>query len=128
MTRLSASLLTALVALTSAPGLAVAAEPEKITVAYFEEWPTANQVAQAEKWYDEALGVPSQPQVDILALDDALRTLKRLDERQHQIVEFRFFGGLTVPETAELLGISPATVKREWTVAKAWLLHQVQRV
>ena len=58
MTRLSAALLTALVALTSAPGLAVAAEPEKITVAYFEEWPTANQVAQAEKWYDEALGVP----------------------------------------------------------------------
>ena len=57
MTRLSVALLTAAVALVSAPGLSVAAEPDKVTVAYFQEWPTANQVAQAGKWYDEEMGV-----------------------------------------------------------------------
>jgi RNA polymerase sigma-70 factor (ECF subfamily) len=60
-------------------------------------------------------------QIDVTAVDDALRELEILDPRQAQIVELRFFGGLTVEEIARLLEISPATVKREWAVAKLWL-------
>lgn len=59
--------------------------------------------------------------LDVLALDTALRDLERLDPDQGRIVELRFFGGLTVDETAAVLGISPASVKREWAVAKGWL-------
>jgi RNA polymerase sigma factor (TIGR02999 family) len=64
--------------------------------------------------------------VDILALDQALERLTKLDERQARIVELRYFGGLGVEETAEVLSISPATVKREWTMAKAWLFNQLK--
>jgi len=63
--------------------------------------------------------------IDVAALDQALQALEALDERQARIVELRFFGGLTVEETAELLEISPATVKREWTVAKIWLRREL---
>ena len=63
--------------------------------------------------------------IDVAALDQALRALEALDERQARIVELRFFGGLTVEETAELLEISPATVKREWTLAKIWLRREL---
>ncbi len=59
--------------------------------------------------------------IDVRALDEALRELETLDQRQAQIVELRFFAGLTIPEIAGVLAISPATVKREWTVAKIWL-------
>ncbi len=59
--------------------------------------------------------------IDILALDEALNELARLDPRKARIVELRFFGGLSVEETAAVLGISPATVKRQWTMARAWL-------
>ena len=72
---------------------------------------------------DEALDVPQRQTVDVLELNDALEHLRALDPRQSQIVEMRYFGGLTIPETAEALGISPATVKREWMTAKAWLQH-----
>jgi RNA polymerase sigma-70 factor (ECF subfamily) len=58
---------------------------------------------------------------DLLKLDEALERLSQLDPRQSKIVELRFFGGLTVEETAELLEISPKTVKRDWSMAKAWL-------
>ena len=61
--------------------------------------------------------------IDVRVLDGALEELGRLDTRQAQIVELRFFGGLTIEEIAEVLDISPATVKREWTVAKLWLRH-----
>jgi RNA polymerase sigma factor (TIGR02999 family) len=61
--------------------------------------------------------------VDALALDRALNELEAIDEGQARVVELRFFGGLTVPETAAALGLSPATVKREWAVAKAWLFR-----
>lgn len=64
---------------------------------------------------------PQEAEVDVLALEDALNELTQLDARQGRIVELRFFGGLTIEETAELLGISAATVKREWTTAKLWL-------
>ena len=72
---------------------------------------------------EEAVGFPEQREIDLVALDDALKTLARLDPAQSRIVELRFFGGLTIEETAEAMRISPATVKREWTLAKA-LLHK----
>jgi RNA polymerase sigma factor (TIGR02999 family) len=63
--------------------------------------------------------------VDVMALDDALNGLARLDPQQSRIVELRFFGGLTIEETAQALNISPATVKREWATARLWLHHQM---
>lgn len=63
------------------------------------------------------------PDVDLLALDEALHALAALDARQSTIVELRYFGGLSIEETATLLGISPATVKREWSTARLWLRH-----
>jgi RNA polymerase sigma factor (TIGR02999 family) len=65
-------------------------------------------------------------QIDVAAVDEALRELETLDPRQAKIVELRFFGGLTIEEIAKLLEISPATVKREWTVAKLWLRHALE--
>jgi RNA polymerase sigma factor (TIGR02999 family) len=70
---------------------------------------------------DAAVSFARESEVDLVALDDALKSLAELDETQSRIVELRFFGGLTIEETAEALSISPATVKREWTLAKAWL-------
>jgi len=64
---------------------------------------------------------------DLLALDEALTRLGAMNQRQAQIVEFRFFGGMSVEETAERLDISPATVKREWTTARAWLNRELQQ-
>lgn len=75
---------------------------------------------------NEALAVAQPQTVDILALDDALTELSKRDAQQGQIVEMRFFGGLTVEEAAEVLGISPATVKRDWSLAKAWLTREVR--
>ena len=63
--------------------------------------------------------------VDLIALDEALSRLEELDERQSRIVELRYFSGLSIEETADVLGISPATVKREWTMAKAWLRREL---
>lgn len=70
---------------------------------------------------EDAAGRSSQPDVDLMTLDDALHGLAAIDAQQSQIVELRFFGGLTVEETAEALGVSTGTVKREWRTAKAWL-------
>jgi len=70
---------------------------------------------------DEAMIVAESRSIDLLALDEALERLTALDERQARVVELRFFGGLSVEETAEVLKISPATIKREWSMAKAWL-------
>ena len=66
-----------------------------------------------------------EPDLDLMALDEALNTLAVLDPKQTQIVELRFFGGLTIDEVAEVLGISPATTKREWDSAKLWLRRQL---
>jgi RNA polymerase sigma factor (sigma-70 family) len=63
--------------------------------------------------------------VDVLALDQALSVLSSIDGRQCRVVELRFFAGLNIDETAEALGISPATVEREWAMAKAWLYRQL---
>jgi RNA polymerase sigma-70 factor (ECF subfamily) len=62
---------------------------------------------------------------DLAALDDAMNALGRLDARKAQVVEMRFFGGLSVEETAEVLGVSPVTVMRDWSVAKAWLYREL---
>lgn len=70
---------------------------------------------------DDAVSFSSQTQLDIVAVDEALTKLENLDERQARIVEMKFFGGLTVEEIAEVLSISPATVKREWSTAKLLL-------
>jgi RNA polymerase sigma factor (TIGR02999 family) len=67
------------------------------------------------------------PRTNLLALDDALHALSCRDEQQSRIVELRCFGGLTIEETAEVLSISPATVKRDWNMAKAWLSRQMRR-
>ena len=73
----------------------------------------------------DSLRVCYAPDVELLLLDQALEELGRLDARQLQIVEMRYFGGLTVEQTAEALGISEATVKREWTLARAWLRREL---
>src|SRR6266576_7287377 len=76
---------------------------------------------------ERALEFYEQRKIDVSALDAALRDLERLDSRQGQIVELRFFGGLTVVEIASAMGISPATVKREWATAKIWLRRELSR-
>jgi RNA polymerase sigma factor (TIGR02999 family) len=68
-----------------------------------------------------------QSEIDLIALDEALNRLSALSERQSRIVELRYFSGLTIPETAEALGISSATVEREWSVARAWLYSELSR-
>ncbi len=76
---------------------------------------------------DETIALPKQRNVPLVALDDALNGLAALDARQCQIVELRFFGGLSIDETSQVLGVSPATVKREWTTARAWLYREMDR-
>jgi RNA polymerase sigma factor (TIGR02999 family) len=74
---------------------------------------------------DEAVSFFERREVDLMALDEALNSLATLDAQQSQIVELRFFGGLTIDEVSEVLGISPATTKREWDSAKLWLRRQL---
>ena len=75
---------------------------------------------------DEALAPAMESNQDLVDLDEALERFSQLDARKSQVVELRYFGGLSIPETAEALGISPATVKRDWEVARAWLLRELQ--
>jgi RNA polymerase sigma factor (TIGR02999 family) len=74
----------------------------------------------------EDMPLSAEPGRDLVALDDALETLAKLDERKSRVVEMRFFGGLTVEETAEALRVSADTVKRDWKFAKAWLLQELR--
>jgi RNA polymerase sigma factor (TIGR02999 family) len=74
---------------------------------------------------DEVLIVSEERGAEVIALDDALKGLATFDERKSQIVEMRFFGGLSIEETAEVLGVSPGTVMRDWTLAKAWLRREI---
>lgn len=74
---------------------------------------------------EDAIGLPGQQNLDVVALDDALKILATMDPQQSRIVELRFFAGLTVEDTSEALGISPATVKRSWTSARAWLHREM---
>jgi RNA polymerase sigma factor (TIGR02999 family) len=101
-----------------------------ILVDYERSRRTAKRGAGAERvtldgavWSDAA----AVPKLDLIALDAALNKLAKLDEQQSQIIELRYFAGLSLEETAEFLGISPATVKRSWSSARAWLLREMQR-
>jgi RNA polymerase sigma factor (TIGR02999 family) len=76
---------------------------------------------------DAALAVPLKTDVDLVMLNDALDRLAELDPRQSRIVELRFFAGLSIEETAEVMQLSPATIKREWTSARAWLFREISR-
>jgi RNA polymerase sigma-70 factor (ECF subfamily) len=75
---------------------------------------------------DDALGVFTTSTIDVLELNQVLEQLTDLDPQQGRVVELRYFGGLTIEETAEVLGISPATVKREWSIARLWLLQKIE--
>lgn len=76
---------------------------------------------------DEHLHTPGHKSLQLIALDDALNDLERLDPRQSRIVELRFFAGLSIEETAEALHVSKATVNRDWITARAWLLREIRR-
>lgn len=76
---------------------------------------------------DESLVASPERDLDLVALDDALEDLARVDARKSQVVELRFFGGLSVEETAEALKVSPETVTRDWRLAKVWLLREISR-
>jgi len=76
---------------------------------------------------DEAVSFAEEKDLNLLALEEALQNLEKLDARQAQIVELRFFGGLSIEETAYVLGVSETTVKREWTFAKAWFQRELTR-
>ena len=76
---------------------------------------------------DEQVVFPQTRSVDVLALDEALNALAKLDQQQSRIVELRFFGGLSIDETSAVLGISPATVKRDWATARVWLHREISR-
>lgn len=86
----------------------------------------AKRGGERQKLYlDEAGDVAQSSDLDLVALDDALSDLEAVAPRQCRIVELRYFGGLSIEETGEVLSISPATVKREWTMAKAWLRRAI---
>jgi RNA polymerase sigma factor (sigma-70 family) len=72
------------------------------------------------------MAISHEPGRDLVALDDALVELAKRDERKSKVIEMRFFGGLSVQETAEALGVSPETVMRDWKMAKAWLLRELR--
>ena len=76
---------------------------------------------------DPKIALPQRREIDVVALDDALTRLAILDPQQSRLVELRFFGGLSIEETAVVLGISPATVKREWSTARAWLQREMRQ-
>jgi RNA polymerase sigma factor (TIGR02999 family) len=76
---------------------------------------------------DPDIGVAQKPEVDLVALDNALNRLTSLDPQQGRVIELRFFGGLSIEETSVVIGISPATVKREWATARAWLQRELKK-
>jgi RNA polymerase sigma factor (TIGR02999 family) len=80
---------------------------------------------QVQVALDEALDVAQTPDADLVALDEALTALAQFDPQQSRVVELRYFGGLTIAETAEVLGVSDSTVEREWNLARTWLLREL---
>jgi len=77
--------------------------------------------------FDEAVALPRRPEIDLVTLDEALKQLEVMDPRQSQIVDLRFFGGLSVEEASLVLEVSPATIKREWATARLWLQRELSR-
>jgi RNA polymerase sigma factor (TIGR02999 family) len=82
---------------------------------------------QVQVALDEALDVAQTRDADLVALDEALTALAQFDPQQSRVVELRYFGGLTIAETAEVLGVSDSTVEREWNLARAWLLRELSK-
>jgi RNA polymerase sigma factor (TIGR02999 family) len=76
---------------------------------------------------DQSIAVSPEHSPDLVAVDDVLKALTKVDARKAQVVELRFFGGLTVEETAEVLKVSPETVRRDWRLAKVWLLRELSQ-
>jgi RNA polymerase sigma factor (TIGR02999 family) len=108
--------------------LAIAARlMRQILVDYARRRATARRGPGFRLELDSALELPQSKPADVIAIDRALTGLSHRDAQQERIVELRFFGGLTVEETAQVLEVSPSTVKREWRVAKAWLSRELGR-
>jgi len=99
----------------------------QILVEYARSQKAAKRNAGQKITFNDAVQLVKGRSLDLIALDDALNTLARLDPQQCRVVELRFFGGLSIEDTASVLGISPATVKRDWSTAKAWLRHEIDR-
>ena len=99
----------------------------QILVDYARSHGAAKRGADRRVELDASLVLPQVRSTDLIALDDALSDLAQLDQQQCRIVELRFFGGLAIEDIAEVLGISPSTVKRDWNVAKAWLTRQMKK-
>ena len=99
----------------------------QILVEYARSQQAAKRNARQKITFDDAIQLVRGRRLDLLALDDALNTLAGLDPQQCRIVELRFFSGLSIEDTACALGISPATVKRDWSTAKAWLRHEMEQ-
>jgi len=99
----------------------------QILVDYARTHGAAKRGADRTVELDTSVVLPQVRSADVVALDDALNGLTKLDEQQGRIVEMRFFGGLATEEIAEVLGISASTVKRDWNVAKAWLTRQMRK-
>jgi RNA polymerase sigma factor (TIGR02999 family) len=108
--------------------LAIAAQlMRQILVEYARRRKAAKRDGGERLMLDDGSELFRKRSVDLIALDDALKELARLDARQSRVVELRFFGGLSTEETAAVLGISSATVKRDWATARVWLQHEVSR-
>jgi RNA polymerase sigma-70 factor, ECF subfamily len=99
----------------------------RILVDFARRRPRAAEGEARHVSLEDALVIAEERQPDLVALDEALVTLAELDERKARVVELRFFGGLSVDETAEVLKLSNITVIREWNKAKAWLYRELQR-
>jgi len=99
----------------------------QILVDYARSRGAAKRGADRKVAFDSGIVLQQKSDANLVALDDALKELESVDEQQCRIVEFKYFGGLTNEEVAELLGISVSTAKREWNVAKAWLSRQIKR-
>ncbi|MBM3744355.1 MAG: sigma-70 family RNA polymerase sigma factor [Acidobacteria bacterium] len=92
-----------------------------------DRWSAKRGAGRSPLALDEALAVSWEPASDLVAIDDALNGLAKIDPRKGQVVEMRFFGGLSVEETAEVLKVSPQTVLRDWRLARAWLFKELSR-
>ena len=99
----------------------------QVLVDYARSRQAAKRAAGWRVSLDDSPSLLRVKSVELIALDDALNGLAQLDAQQSQIVELRFFGGLSIEETAEVLGVSPATVKRHWTTARIWLHRELSR-
>jgi len=99
----------------------------QILVEYARKHRAAKRGGGAKQTLVEGMALTRGRSVDLMALDAALDSLAKLDAQQSQVVELRFFGGLSIEETARVMEISPATVKREWTAARAWLHREISR-